>query len=210
MAEIMKHVGVYGEKPCVVVFREVPNEPENCLVVQTSNLSDENHDALMMVVQSAEGQEARDISEVLSRRQFPDGESMLNSLHFSKKLQKVPVSMVQLTPTPSQKIALSEVNAEIRKIDNDNVYNLKTDAGQEEFNRPLETDPSLVQPVETPTDSTDDSAIAQNMLVQAELMEQDAQTMLTEAEAKKQEAYNLDPSLKPKRGPGRPPKNATA
>lgn len=211
MADIMKHVGVYGEKPCVVIFREVPNEPENCLVVQTGNLSDQHHDSLMMVVQSAEGQGARDISEVLSRRQFPDGESMLNSLHFGKKLQKVPVSMVSLTPTPSQKIALSEVNAEIRKIDNGNVYNLKTDEGQEQFNKPLETDPNLVQPVENTTDNgTDPESVAQNILVQAELMEQDAQTMLAEAEAKRQEAYNIDPSLKPKRGPGRPPKNATA
>ena len=57
---IMKHVGKYGEKPCVVVFREIPNEPENCLVVMSDSLDEVKHDNLMNVVQSAEGQEAKD------------------------------------------------------------------------------------------------------------------------------------------------------
>ena len=46
------------------------------------------------------------------------------------------------------------------------------------------------------------------LLVQAELIEKDAQVMLQDAEAKKQAAYELDPSLAPKKGPGRPPKQA--
>ena len=37
-------------------------------------------------------------------------------------------------------------------------------------------------------------------------MEQDAKAMLVEAEAKKQAAFDLDPSLAPKKGPGRPKK----
>ena len=114
MADIMKHVGSYGEKPCVVVFREVPNEPENCLIVESASLEDSKHDDLMNVVASLEAQESNNVSEVLSRRQFTDGTNMLNDLHFSKKLIKVPVDMVFLTPTPSQKISLQEVNAEIK------------------------------------------------------------------------------------------------
>jgi hypothetical protein len=39
-------------------------------------------------------------------------------------------------------------------------------------------------------------------------MEQDAENLLAESKAKRQEAYDIDPSLKPKRGPGRPPKDA--
>ena len=103
MAQIMKHVGKIGEKPCVVVFREVPNEPENCLIVESNSLTDRKHDDLMSVVQSAEAQESNNIADVLSRRQFTDGSNMLNDLHFSKKLQKVSVDLVFLTPTPSQK-----------------------------------------------------------------------------------------------------------
>ena len=31
--------------------------------------------------------------------------------------------------------------------------------------------------------------------------------MMAEAESKKAQAYEMDPDLKPKRGPGRPPKS---
>jgi len=117
MANLMKHVGKIGEKPCVVVFREVPNEPENCLIVESNSLTDQKHDDLMNVVQSAEAQESNNIADVLSRRQFTDGSNMLNDLHFSKKLQKVSVDLVFLTPTPSDKVSLKEVNAEINKLD---------------------------------------------------------------------------------------------
>src|SRR6056300_1350387 len=100
MANIMKHVGTHGQKPCVVVFREVPNEPDHCLIVETQTLEDQKHDDLMNVVQSLEAQESNNISEVLSRRQFPDGSNILNDLHFTKKLVKVASNLVFLTPTP--------------------------------------------------------------------------------------------------------------
>ena len=106
MANIMKHVGTHGQKPCVVVFREVPNEPDNCLIVETGTLEDQKHDDLMNVVQSLEAQESNNVSEVLSRRTFTDGSNMLNDLHFSKKLVKVSVGNVNLTPTPSDSCLL--------------------------------------------------------------------------------------------------------
>ena len=91
----MKHVGTYGGKPCVVVFREVPNETDQCLIVESSSLEDVKHDDLMNVVQSLESQQGKDLSEVLARRQFTDGSNMLNDLHFTKKIIKVPVNMVK-------------------------------------------------------------------------------------------------------------------
>ena len=205
MADLMKHVGKYGEKPCVVVFREVPNEPENCLIVETGSLPDQKHDDLMSVIQSLEGQEANDLSQVLSRRQFTDGSNMLNDLHLSKKLQKVGTNMVFLTPTPADKISLDEVNKEIRKIST--TPPLKTEVDPVS----IDTAPQLNETVDTTatTDNGDDpQAVAKNILMQAELMEQDAKSMMVEVESKKAEAFKLDPSLKPKKGPGRPPKNS--
>jgi hypothetical protein len=185
MADIMKHVGSYGDRPCVVVFREVPYEPENCLIVESNALPDNKHDDLMNVVSSLEGQEANDISQVLARRQFSDGANMLNDLHFSKKLQKVATDMVFLTPVPNQRISLSEVNVEINKLDTGS-------------NPPLNTEidsTSLATP--NPVEPEADISVAEGLLVQAELMEQDAKGMLAEAESKKAEAFTLDPSLKP-------------
>jgi len=199
----MKHVGQYGGKPCVVVFREIPNEPENCLIVVSNTLDDRDHDDLMETVSSAEAQTTGDLSSVLSRRQMTNGEQLLNFLHFNKKLQKVPVSMVTLTPTPSQQVGLAEVNAEIKKITNDPVAPVTDPTHLREDNPAT----SQVNPSEAPAEVPAENP-AQGMLLQAELMEQDAENLLAESRAKRQEAYDLDPSLKPKRGPGRPPKDA--
>ena len=187
MADIMKHVGSYGEKPCVVVFREVPNEPDNCLIVESASLDDSKHDDLMNIVASLEAQESNNVSEVLSRRQFSDGTNILNDLHFSKKLIKVPVDMVFLTPTPSQKISLQEVNAEINKIETGSNPPLNVDV-----------DPGSLQ-TPNPVEVTGDASAAEGLLVQAEMIEQDAKQLMEDAESKKAEAYKLDPSLKPKK-----------
>jgi len=117
MPQLTKHVGKYGEKPCLVVFRELPGEADYCLIVQTDTLDSRQHDDLMNVVVSAEAQESNDISQVLHRRQFTDGSNMLTGLHYSKKLQKVPVSHVSLTPLPNQSLPLADVNREIKKLE---------------------------------------------------------------------------------------------
>jgi hypothetical protein len=198
MAQLMKHVGKFGEKPCVVVFRELPGEQDNCLIVQTDNLDSRQHDDLMNVVQSAEAQQANDISEVLFRRQFTDGSNMLNTLHYGKKLQKVPVGLVQLTPAPNQSLPLDQVNAEIRKLKG---------GYTPPVNDPSHLSETSTKPVSTDNTATEEGAdvagIAKSLLAQATLMEEDGQRMLTEAEAKKQEAFRLDPTLRP---PGRPKK----
>lgn len=208
MAEIMKHVGVYGGNPCVVVFREVPNEPENCLIVLSGGLEEVKHDDLMNVVQSAEGQGAREISEVLARRQFTTGEQILNDLHFTKKLVKVPVSQVSLTPTPSQQVPLSEVNAEIRKIDA-NIKDVREPAVANEVanaEQPImESSADVVQAEAPVVENQDPTDIAKGLLAQADLMEEDGNRMLQDADLKREEAYALDPKL---RGPGRPKKIA--
>lgn len=196
MATITKHVGKYGEKKCIVVFREVPDEPENCLIVLSDSLPDVEHNDLMETITSVEAQSTGDVSGVLNRRQFTNGENMLNYLHFNKKIQKVPVGLVSLTPTGTDTIPLADVNAEIRKQTNDPIPP-KTDASH------------LNEGGQARAVSTGDVEGAQGLILQADLMEQDAKAMIAEAKAKREQAYALNPELKPKkRGPGRPPKNA--
>ena len=174
------------------------------------------HDALMNVVQSPEAQEANDVADVLDRRQFNDGSNMLQQLHFDKRIEKVQVALVSLTPTPQDSILLSEVNAEIRKIQNNSNPPLKTDPVQPAANALNETvvnpvvaesDPTLAQSI-TPVVASESSEaqIAVNLIQQAALLEEDAQALLRDADAKKQEAYRLNPELEPKKGPGRPKK----
>ena len=203
---VMKHVGKFGDKPCVVVFREVPNEPNNCLIVESGSLPDTKHDELMNVIASLEAQESNDVSEVLARRQFPDGTNILNDLHFSKKLMKVSSDMVFLTPTPNDRISLSEVNVEINKINNKSNPLLNTQANADTL---LETQAAdRIAEASQPTEA-DAPSVAENLLIQAELIQEDVNAMLKDADAKRTEAYALDPSLAPKKGPGRPPKAAS-
>lgn len=184
MSNMVKHVGKFGEKPCVVIFRELPNDQDHCLIVQTDSLERIMHDDLMAVVTSAEAQTSNDISQVLHRRQFSDGSNMLSTLHYSKRLQKVPVSLVWLVPTPGQSVPLEAVNAELRKI-NAGYVPPKTDEAH------------LAQSAKPATPTPENNSVAQNLLFQAKLMEEDAQSMLREAQSKIQEAYRLDPSLMP-------------
>ena len=144
---------------------------------------------------------------------------MLQTLHFDKRIEKVSVDLVTLTPTPATSIALAEVNAEIRKIKNESNPPLKTEtdpsALRESAEAPItpvdaiETDPTLAQQaVSIPevASEAEEAQIANNLLAQAGILEDDAAALLRDAEAKKAEAYRLNPELKPKKGPGRPKK----
>ena len=210
----MKHVGKIGSKPCVVLYREVPGDSEYALIVQTHNLPDAMHDALMSVISSTEAQQANEVAEVLDRRQFNDGSNMLQQLHYDKRIEKVQVSLVSLTPTPQQSVPLGEVNAEIRKIQNNSNPPTKIDPVQPASN-PLnesvkydpivaETDPALAYANDNA--APDELQIAINLLRQATILEEDASAIMRDADAKKQEAYRLNPDLEPKKGPGRPKK----
>jgi hypothetical protein len=142
---------------------------------------------------------------------------MLQQLHYDKRIEKVAVNLVSLTPTPADSIALEDVNAELRKIKNDSNPPLKTDPVQpmdnvlnETVSNPVvaESDPTLAQTNVMPEVEGDvnESQIALNLIQQAAMLEDDAKALLQDADAKKQEAYRLNPDLEPRKGPGRPKK----
>lgn len=211
MAEMTKHVGVYGEKPCVVVFRELPDEPESALICISGSLEGNLHDDVMAVVDSAEGQESNEISDVFFRRRLSDGENMLEALHSRQKLTKVPVEMVKLTPLPNQEVELTEINKQLKNIAAGSNPPLKTEVDPLVAESQAAGSVPLIEGGASVAGTVDagPEGIAQSMLDQAELMEGDANALLSEAAAKKAQAYEMAPDLKPKRGPGRPPKNET-
>lgn len=111
----LKHVGrfVTNGRKCLVAYRTLPGESNSCLVVQTENLTDAQHDALIQLVESPAGQDAHEFAEVLARSPFPDGSTMLANLHVNGKLIKVPTDKVEMTPNFQTTILLSELNATI-------------------------------------------------------------------------------------------------
>lgn len=107
-----KHVGRIKSngRKVVVAYRTLPGDPHSALVIQTENLSADQHDSLIKLVESSAGQSAYEFAEVLSRSKFPDGSTMLAALHTQGRLNKVPTDAVEMVPNTRVSIALDELN----------------------------------------------------------------------------------------------------
>ena len=203
----LKHIGQVTNTgiKCVVVFREIYDERGNvqdkdhCLVVETDRLPDYAHDDVVRVVESAAGQEASEFFEIANRSYFSDGAPMLQEMHKRGWIKKYPTTNITLTPNRSTGVLLSEVNEVIRKqrtgMSEQDIRNTMVNDTDQPPRTQTTLDPTqtIDQAVNTGEQALDDSAIAQGLLSQAE-------TFLAEAERLQAEAYEMDPSLKPKRG----------
>lgn len=132
----LKHVGRVKEtgRKCLIAFRTLPGDAYSCLVVPTENLDDQYHNAIINLVESNAGQTAYEFAEAMDRTQFPDGSRMLPSLHAKGKLVKMPTDQIEMVPTTSVSILLSELNqiiAEQRGIAVDDLH-IKPDNAAEE------------------------------------------------------------------------------
>ena len=209
MADIMKHVAEWQDRKCLVLFREVPGEPENALVVMSGELGPTQHDELIKEVDSPEAQNNNNLADVLNGRNFSDGRIMLKALHEDKMITKVPVSEIVMLPTVKDRVPLADLNSAIAEIE----------AGQE-ADKPQLADTSEIDAmnqVERPRalserEQEEQLEIAEGLLRQADLIESDienvTQQMMADANSKREEAYARAPELKPKPKPGRPKKSA--
>ena len=195
MANI-KHVGqvINTQKRVIVVFREIPDEPESCLVVDTDAAPDWMHDDLITAVESNGAQASANFYEYAQRSVFTDGSNMLTTLHEQGRLNKHPTKNIAMTPNNSVSVNLAELNTIIATETGGAPVVVPDDT---EFgNAGMDTVPdinTIAQATPEAEAVIDDGDLAKNMLAQAE-------GFLAEAETLKAQAYDLDPSLKPKRG----------
>jgi hypothetical protein len=107
-----KHVGriVKTKKKCGVVYRVVPGEPDNCVVVMTESLDAADHDSFINLINSATAQDAYELGEAMSRTQLSDGRNMLAGFHTTGRMQKVATNLVEMTPNNNASINLAELN----------------------------------------------------------------------------------------------------
>jgi len=195
MANI-KHVGqvINTQKRVIVVFREIPDEPESCLVVDTDAAPDWMHDDLITAVESNGAQASANFYEYAQRSVFTDGSNMLTTLHEQGRLNKHPTKNIAMTPNNSVSVNLAELNTMIATETGGAPVVVPDDT---EFgNAGMDAVPdinAIAQATPEAEAVIDDGDLAKNMLAQA-------QGFLAEAETLKAQAYDLDPSLKPKRG----------
>ena len=206
----MKHVAKWNDRKCLVLFREVPGEPENALLIMTGELGATQHDELISEVDSDEAQANSDLAQVLNGRNFSDGRIMLQAIHTDGLITKAPVSEVVMLPTPNDEVPLADLNASISQIE----------AGKES-EKPQLADTSEIDAQQrdavrpnalTEREQEEQLGIARGLLEQADMIESDIervqQQMMADANSKREEAYARAPELKPKPKPGRPKKSA--
>lgn len=109
-----KHIGILKDDGAkvAIIFRTVPEEPENCLVIGPKFLSDVYHNAFMRALESAEGQASFELGTYLARQKFPDGIDMLALLHNDNYIKKIATANVIVTYGPGEegKIGLDKLN----------------------------------------------------------------------------------------------------
>jgi len=210
---MVKHVGKHNDRKVVILFREVPDETHMCLVVYSDVLPRLIHDELMKAVESAAGQNAKEISEVLHRTYMADGRVLLTVLHQEGMIKKVATSQVLVTPNSKSSVRLDELNGILNEMAK----------GEEAVKRLQEIDSSRgmtgkrrqAEPREVgmPANSRanaqvegnmsaeqliagvlSDADLAQQRLSQAEQMRKNAEQMLAEAARLESEAKSLNPS----------------
>lgn len=183
MAKFLKHVGRHegtGQR-LSTVFMQLPDDKDYALVVYSDSLPDRYHDAYMEAIESPEGQATNNLYEVLSRKVFWHGTPMLETLHKEGHLKKLPTNSIIMTPNSNTNVKLSEILEQMNQIDAD------TPAPVEEVptSKPSQVDANVED-----SKKDENRQIAQNLIIQANLLEQDAI-------AKREEAYKYDPSLRP-------------
>lgn len=197
----LKHVGqiINTQRKCVVVFREIPNDETNCLIIDTDALQDWLHDDIINAVQSAGAQASANFYEYAQRTVLTDGANMLQALHTRGLLRKQATSNIMMTPNRSAQIRLDELNNIIREQTGGKAaVTPPTDqmelAGKQQAKaEPVPAAPAPASPAKA-DGVIDDSALAKTMLSQAE-------QFMAEAARLQEQAYEMDPSLKPtKRG----------
>lgn len=165
----LKHVGRISatKKKCVVAYRTLPGDAHFCLIVPTENLPDSYHDSVINLVESNAGQAAYEFAEAMSRTTFPDGSNMLAALHTQGRLLKVKTSDIEMTPSTTVSILLSELNQiiaeqrglavddlSLKNANADKVKELDTSADKADTSTSLKTTSQSVNESETETTVT--------------------------------------------------------
>lgn len=189
----LKHVGrvIANKRKVVVAYRVVPGEPDSCLIIQTENLSADEHDALIKAVESAAGQEAYEFGEAMARAVLPDGRNMLAGFHTTGKIRKVPTDAIEMIPNANTSINLKELNETIAQQKGVTVADLALE-GPEGSVQPADTE-AEVNPVETYTETPATDGVISDEELAAQYRSQ-ADALFKEAKALREQAEALVPT----------------
>ena len=214
---MIKHVGKHNNKKIVLLWRKVPNEDHMALLLYSDTLPRLIHDEVMKALESAVGQNAKELSDVLFRTTMADGRNCLEVLHREGFIKKVPTSQILITPTTKSSVRLDELNSILDEMDKGEeaikrLQDIDNQAGMAPKKRVREGREVGMPPnnqslsrTNIDTESTTSAAayvkgaltdddLAADRLRQAENMKAQAEQLLAEARRLEQEADNLSPA----------------
>ena len=180
----MKHVGKMKNNSArvVVVYRTLPGEPTNCLVVGVQGLTDSYHDTLMSLVETESAQQANELADILAARRFPDGSIMLGYLHSNGHLKKVPTANVLMTPSTQSQIPLDQLNQIIADQKGISIDELAVTDGSEQYAKKPTKDVVPTAPVVEETPAPTGEVSAAQLRSMADKLFKEAQNLRKKAE----------------------------
>lgn len=205
MAGFLRHVGKHGDRKVAIVFREVPGEPHMALVVYTETLNRGIHDPLIKCIESDIGQSSEDLALALNRTYTTEGQIILQKLHAEGMLKKVNTEQILVTPNPNTRIKLNELNQILDEMQKgeEAVRKLAEMDKQMGMQDPVavakrlrgDKDAMVSEPAPLPAAGPNavlgDTDLANNLRMQAERMNREAQGLMAEAERLLEQAKSL-------------------
>ena len=188
----LKHVGRIknNQKKCCVVYRVLPGDPNNCLIVMTQSLDAAEHDALINLVDSSTAQQSEELGVAMARAQLPDARNMLAGFHTTGKLLKVATNQVEMTPNNTTTVQLDVLNNAIAEQKGVTVNDLAIKNTQGE---------TVPEVTDAPVDATTAYTSTPDVLTDADLAAQyrsQADSMFKEAKRLREQAEELAPTKK--------------
>jgi len=208
---MIKHVGKHNNRKIIILFRQVPGEDHMCLVSYPDTLPRQLHDDIMKVLESAIGQQAKELSDALFRNVGSDGRNLLEALHREGFIKKVQTAQVLITPNTSTTVRLDELNKilnemskgedavkRLQELDNSRGMasgNRKNQQIKEVKTTSADVNGVVDTPLSNTVDTLSDGAIANSLRAQADKMIAEAKGLMAEAERLQKEAAVLVPPV---------------
>ena len=192
---MLRHVGVINNtgKNVAVVFMTLPDDNENCLVVDMDALPEIFQQSVKKIIESNEAQQTENLGDILGRRMSPDGSNstVLMKLHQAGRLQKLPVDLISLVPRRGVTWPLRDVLSAMKASQNPQVIDTDLDPDQAVIAQEELVKFNAFANNIGATASEGTMSQARDLIRMAEMLEADAAQ-------RRSRAYQLAPELAPK------------
>lgn len=186
----------YGEivstnEQVVVVIRQLPDSGdghEYGLAFRVGDIPNEYRTEITSAVNSAEGQESRNLSDFLYKKVLNSRYGILDYLHATGLLFRALTNDIVLTPAPGIKISLSDVNEAIRR---------ELDGSAHINDSALYESKNTYKVQKEAQERSDTERLVKSLMFEANELEAQADMLRGEAKLKRDRAIQINATINP-------------